>query len=223
MAKKTKAAQARDRALYGPSTAEVVLGATLSLILGPVLASAFLIAKPVESVRAIPDEPERNQVYYIAGANAGGGQWLRKKQIFVEGESMEIDLSENELNRWITSTRVEPDAAEAAPMIALREVNFRIADGKLQVGLPTDITIPLFNRTIIIQAAGQFKPDGDRFRFDLDRLMVGSLAVHRLPIISGIVAGRLLAAQEMGEEVTSSWDSLSAVSIEDNKLILERL
>lgn len=223
MATKTKAAKARDRELYGPSTSEVVLGATLSLLLGAVLASAYLIAKPVETVRMIPEETVHNQVYYIAGAKSGGDQWLRKKQMFIEGESMEIELSENELNKWIASTKVKPETTESVPMVSLREVNFRIIDDKLQVGIPTDISLPMFKRSVIIQAQGHYEVSGGRFQFNLDKLMVGSLAVHRLPIVSSIVAGRLFASQDVGEEITGSWDSLSSVSIEGNKLVLERL
>lgn len=223
MAKKTKAAKVRDRELYGPSTSEVFLGATLSLLLGAVLAAVFLITKPVEKVRAIPDEPVHNQVYYIEGAKSGGGQWLRKKQMFIEGAAMEIQLSENELNKWIASTKVKPETTDSPPMIAPKEVNFRIVDDTLQIGIPTDLNIPMFKRSIYVQASGDFELNGDRFELKLDRLMVGSLAVHRIPILSGIVAGRLFASQEVGEEVYDAWDSLSVVAIEDNQLSLERL
>lgn len=223
MATKTKAAKARDRELYGPSTSEVVLGATLSLLLGAFLAAAFLITKPVEKVRALPDEPTLNQVYFIEGAKSGGGQWLRKKQMYIEGETMNIELSENELNKWIASTKVKPETTEAPPLIAPREVNFRLVDNQLQVGLPTDLNLPMFQRSIIVQAAGDFESSGDQFKFKVNRLMVGSLAVHRLPILSNLVAGRLLASQAVGEEITEAWQSLSVVAIEDNKLHLERL
>ena len=206
MAKKTKAAKVRDRELYGPSTTEVFLGASLSVLLGAVLAAAFLITKPVEKVRAIPDEPVHNQVYYIEGAKSGGGQWLRKKQMFIEGAAMEIQLSEN-----------------SPPLIAFRDVNFRIVNNTLQVGIPTELNFPMFSRSIIVQATGGYLLSGDRFELKLDRLMVGSLAVHRIPILSSIVAGRLFASQEVGEEVYEAWDSLSVVAIEDNQLTLERL
>jgi hypothetical protein len=223
MAKKTKASKARDRELYGPSTSEVVLGATLSLLLGAVLAGAFLIAKPVEKVRVLPDEPVHNQVYYIEGAKSGGNQWLRKKQIFVEDGAMEIELSENELNRWIASTKAKPETAEAPAMIAPREVNFRFVDNALQIGMPTELNIPMFTHSIIVQASGNFELSGDQYELKLDRLMVGSLAVHRIPVLSSILADRLLASQEVGEEISSAWESLSVVAIEDNKLSLERL
>ena len=223
MAKKTKAAKVRDRELYGPSTTEVFLGASLSVLLGAVLAAAFLITKPVEKVRAIPDEPVHNQVYYIEGAKSGGGQWLRKKQMFIEGAAMEIQLSENELNKWIASTKVKPETTDSPPLIAFRDVNFRIVNNTLQVGIPTELNFPMFSRSIIVQATGGYLLSGDRFELKLDRLMVGSLAVHRIPILSSIVAGRLFASQEVGEEVYEAWDSLSVVAIEDNQLTLERL
>ena len=46
-----------DRAHYGPSWVEVILGALLSLALGVVLAVAYFVARPVTLVKELPKEP----------------------------------------------------------------------------------------------------------------------------------------------------------------------
>jgi hypothetical protein len=219
----TKSAKAQERELYGPSITEVVIGATLSLLIGALLGAAHLVTKPVESVRVLPDEPALNQVYYVAGANSGGGQWLRKKQMLVEGEDADLRLSEGELNKWISSAKAKPDDVEAGQIFTTRGVNFRIAEDRLQVGIPADFSVAGFSRSVIIQTEGVFEPAGDHFRYQPDRLMIGSLAVHKLPIISSLVYSRLLASQELGDDVITAWNSLSSVSIEGNTLVLKRL
>ncbi len=218
----TKSAKALERELYGPSMAEVLLGATLSVLIGAILAAMFLIAKPVDAVRGLPEEPARNQVYYIAGANSGGGQWLRKKQMLVEGESVELRLSENELNKWISSAKAKDDAPEANSIFTPRGLNFRIHNDLLQIGMPADFSLLGFNRTVIVQAEGAFAPSGESFSYQLDRLMIGSLALHKIPVVSGLVFNRLMASQELSEDLVTAWNSLSAVSIEGDALVLER-
>lgn len=112
-----------ERAKYGPSMLEVFLGALLSLLLGAVLAVAYLIVEPVEvGTPQTKDEPA-GPVTYVKGAQDldHGKQWLRKKQLFTEGVSVEVN--EDELNSWITAgTTPEPsraaDAKKAVPAAA---------------------------------------------------------------------------------------------------------
>jgi len=100
-----------DRALYGPSFLEVILGAVLSLVLGVVLALVYLIAKPVPLVREMPKEPVRGVVYYIEGSKDAtkGKAWVRKKKIWLGGGS--VALNEDELN---AALEVPPDKAKPA-------------------------------------------------------------------------------------------------------------
>src|SRR5947209_5142065 len=90
-----------DRAKYGPGLVEITLGALLSVILGALIAFVFLVLRPVTIVHALPKEKPANAVYYIEGSkdSAHGRQWLRKKQIFVEGGS--VSVGEAELNTFV--------------------------------------------------------------------------------------------------------------------------
>lgn len=81
-----------DRALYGPSWVEVILGAVLSLVLGGLLATVYLVIKPVQTVKEMPKEKDivRGAIYYIEGSNDAtkGKQWTRKRQQLAAGESV---------------------------------------------------------------------------------------------------------------------------------------
>jgi|SRR5882724_11967904 len=98
-----------DRALYGPSFLEVILGAVLSFVLGLVLAAVYLIAKPIALVREMPKEPVRGMVYYIEGSKdvTKGKVWVRKKKVLLGGGS--VALTEDELN---AAVEVPPDKSK---------------------------------------------------------------------------------------------------------------
>ena len=55
------------KAQKGPSWIEVGLGAALSVILGVVLGAAYLVTKPVQTVKDIPKDAPSGAVYYIEG------------------------------------------------------------------------------------------------------------------------------------------------------------
>ena len=102
-----------DRAKYGPSTIEVFLGVVLSVLLGFILALAYLVLKPVQVAKLSAKEPVASPTVYVRGNRDGdhGKQWLRKKQLFTEGNS--VVLNEDELNAWITAgTEPEPPKSD---------------------------------------------------------------------------------------------------------------
>ena len=214
-----------ERELYGPSMTEVCLGATLSVMLGGMLAAAYLVVQPVEQVRSMPKEPDETKTYYVTGSarSSGGGQWLRKKQMLIEGGRTELTLNENELNTWMSSSEAKPEADEESPgMIEAESINFRVADGMLQIGIPCAINVAGFNQSVIIQAQGGFERGADQFVYVPERLLIGTLDVRRLPFVSDILIGRFMAAQEVPEELSNAWDSLDEVTIEGDVVKLAR-
>ena len=101
-----------EKAKYGPSAAEFFLGALLSLLLGAVLAVVYLISQPVQIGKTPAKDQPASPVVYIRGTKDGdrGKQWLRKKQLFTEGSSVEVN--EDELNAWYTAGTT-PEAPKA--------------------------------------------------------------------------------------------------------------
>lgn len=212
------------RELQGPGLFEITLGAVLSLTLGACLAAAYLISLPVETVKSLPKEPDPHKVYYVQGnaRNALGRQWLRKKQMLVEGGTVEIQLNEDELNTWMSSSKAKPDAEAEAGIFTTREINFHLKDGALQIGLPCSFALAGVTRDVVVQASGGFAREGDRYVYKPKSLMVGTLPVHRLPVVGDWVTRQLLATHEVPEDLLTAWKSLSAVSVEGDALKLVR-
>ncbi len=104
------------RSVRGPSWAEVILGAALSVALGVVLGAVFLVFRPVVAVKELPPEDERmaGVVYQLEGSRDPGKARFAssKKKSFFEGQS--VTLTEDELNVLAGPAPAPKPAAVAA-------------------------------------------------------------------------------------------------------------
>ncbi len=229
-----------ERALRGPGVFEITLGVLLSISLGVVLASVYLIFKPVETVKELPKEPVIGAVYYVQGsADANKArQWQRKRQMLSEGVTADISFSEEELNAWIASVVPQADTAKpkpgpaakpddkaaapaaAGPLVVVDRPNFRIRDNVLQVALPTTINALGFSLPLVLQARGHFGKNAVGFEFVEDQLYFGSFPAHRVPGLKNLIVARLLAAQDIPGDLRTAWGKLTLVAVEGNTLRL---
>ncbi len=216
-----------DRAGYNPSWTEVIVGAILSLVLGAVLAAAFLILKPVATVRELPKEPDARVVYYIEGSRDSNRarQATAKQRTFLQGGT--VALNEDELNALAApsgaNAAAKPGQApgtevSADQMLTAGTPNFRIRDGVLQVGVPVRVSVVGFDRRVIVQARGGFERSDEGFVFDPDELYLGSCPVQRLPVVSGMVMKKFLAGAKVPEDLAAAWSEVSDVKVEGSSL-----
>src|SRR3954449_9514460 len=93
-----------DRAMRGPSWAEVILGALLSVILGVIIGALLLILRPVVVAKDTPKDIDPKVVYFIEGPRDAGksAQAQAKRKNFIEGQS--ITITDNELNALVPQT-----------------------------------------------------------------------------------------------------------------------
>jgi hypothetical protein len=222
-----------ERAIYGPSWAEVILGAALSAIVGVVLGALLLVLRPVAVVKEIPKEPERDAVYFVEGSRdaAKARQALAKRKGLVAG--MSVTVNEDELNSLVTPAPGGPApkagdkkgaekaaAAASDESFSLGTPNFRIDDGRLQVGVPVTINTLDLGRKVIVQARGGFVKKGDMFVYEPSELYLGSCPVQRLPFLSTYVRDKFLAGQPIPDDIKASWPKLTDVAIEGKTLKL---
>lgn len=213
-----------DRERFGPSLIEVTLGAALSIAFGVLLAAGYLILTPVRTLKVEPKEGElaRHEVVYIEGtkSTARSGQWMRKRQLLLEGQPAEIAVVEDELNGWIAEG-VKPATGADAPTAAFLQptaVNFRIREGVIQVGVPSSMNAFGYTKPVIFQMSGSFERRGERFEFVPSESYLGSLSLHRIPAAENFLIGALARTQSAAEDVAAAWDRVSAVVIEGNTL-----
>lgn len=219
-----------DRAVHGPSWAEVILGAVLSLVLGVVLGAALLVIKPVAQVKELPKEADRDAkaVYYIEGSRDGAKarQALAKRKAFVEGQS--VEANEDELNSLVSAApappapkpgakkdeKAAPPPAPSSDLFTVGTPNFRIREGQLQIGIP--VTLNAIGQKVIVQARGGFVKKGDGFVYEPEQLYLGSCPVQRLPFLAGFVGGKILGTQAIPEDIVTAWKKVTNVTVEGN-------
>ncbi len=235
------AAQKLEKALYGPSLVEVVLGVILGLLAGVVAASVYLVFKPVKTV---PKEPTKDviasMVYYVPGAasSAKNHNWQAKQKQFLAGARVEV--VEDELNAW-AATLPTPVAAAPAPAkpakapakpgekpatpvpddyIIPSTPNFRIANGRLQIGVKCTLNWYGLMQDVMVQATGGFRKDGDEFIFVPETVYLGSCPLHMLPSASGLLFSAISAKQKIPDELRAAWAKLNSVTLEGSTLKL---
>lgn len=222
-----------DRALHGPSLVEVVLGAALSFIIGVVLGAALLILRPVIVVREMPKEEMRNPdaLYFVEGSreSSRARDAATKRKAFAEGQS--VSVIEDELNSLAgpatafgapaanTAAGQRPAEAPASDQtVATGTPNFRIRDGKLQVGVPVTLSLLGLSEKVVVQTHGGFEKQGDVFVYEPETFYVGSLPLQRIPILANYARDKFLNAQTIPDDIKASWAKLASVSV-DGKIL----
>jgi hypothetical protein len=223
-----------EKALYGPSTLEVALGAVLGLAVGIVAACVYLVFKPVQRVSSMPKEPVPHTVYFTPGneSSAKSRGWKDKQKAFLAGN--EVTLSEEELNAWAASIGTPASAApakpaakpatpnpndkkkpsESQPFFSASAPNFHIITDKLQISAKCTLNYYGIAKDIWVVATGRFERDGDRYRFDPETFYFGSCPMHKLPAMGSIVRSQLIDTQKVPDDFRAAWNKIAAISIE---------
>ncbi len=232
-----------NKALYGPSMLEVGLGAVLGLLVGVLVASIYLVFKPVQTVKEMPKEPSRSMVYYLPGSESSAKSrgWEAKQKQFLAGGR--VQLVEDELNAWVSSLAspapapakpakpaakpkpgekppAKPDTPAPEGFIIPARPNFRIIGDKLQIGLKCTLNWYGFMTDVTVQATGGFRKEGDLFVFAPDTVYLGSCPLHMLPWASPALITHIIANEKVPDEFSAAWAKLTQVSIEGGSLKL---
>lgn len=209
----------RDRVANGPSWAEVIFGAILSLVLGVVLGALLLVFRPVVTVKEEPKERDRGVVYYVEGARdpSKARQALAKRKAFTDGQS--ITITEEEINALIAPPPAAPGEKKEGEAAAGVSEYFkagtplvRVHDGMLQIGLP--VTVDLLGARLVAQAQGTLVKQGDVFVFEPQTMHLGSCPVNRVPYLSTLVREKVLTTYPLPEDIKQAWGKLANATIE---------
>lgn len=210
------------RSIYGPGIIEIVLGATLSLAVGVILAALFLIFKPVAVVNELPPPDKRieGMIYYLQGTKDPykGQQLLRKQQLFIEGTS--VNLTEDELNTWMAGSGGAPKKPPADPATLTAEPNFRIRNGVLQIGIPCTLNLFGVSESVILQMRGGFQKEGGVFVYEPKEFLIGSMPAQHIPMLTGLLMKKIYSAQQLPDELVAAWKKLTDVAIDGSTLKL---
>ena len=229
-----------EKALYGPSTVEVALGAVLGLVMGLLCACLYLVFRPVVQVKEMPKETVRGSVYYIPGSDATpkAKALPAKQKIFVAGGS--VELNEDELNAWSAATfaamaaptPAKPAAKPATPapgpaaaatpaydgILNPDRPNFKIKDGVMQIGFKCVLNWYGLTHEVIVLTTGTIQPSGDGFVYTPKTLYLGSCPVHLIPGAAKPLLDHLFTKKKAPDEINSAWAKATDVTLEGSTL-----
>lgn len=212
-----------ERAANGPGMMEITFGVLLSVTLGVLLGVLHLVFKPVAVVEKPADDAITGQVYFIQGSvnSTKARQWMRKRQMLADGGSVDVSFTEEELNAWMANTaapQAKKGAENAQSLFTPETINFRLRDGKFQVGLVGQLAVFGFTHDMVFQSQGTFEPGAEGFRFVPAELYVGSLPVHKIPGAAPLLIQKIIAAQQLPEDLSKTWAQMKLVAVEGNAL-----
>ena len=228
-----------EKALYGPSTTEVALGAILGLAAGLLAACVYLVFKPVLQVKEMPKEKDvvRGAVYFIPGSEstAKGKGYVAKQKALVGGTA--VELTEDELNAWSTATfgaqPKSPAPATPAKGAAADATNpgyegifnpgtpnFKIDHGNLQIGIKCVLNWYGLTHEVTVLAIGSFAHEGDDVVFVPQQIFLGSCPLHLIPKLAPPLMAHLVSKKKVPDEIKSAWAKVNTATIEGNALKL---
>jgi hypothetical protein len=227
-----------EKALYGPSTTEVALGAILGLAAGLLAACVYLVFKPVLQVKEMPKDKDvvRGAVYFIPGSDNGtkGKSYVAKQKALVGGAA--VELTEDELNAWSTATfGAQPKPATPAPAAPAKGAaadpgyegifnpgppNFRIVHGNLQIGLKCVLNWYGLTHEVTVLAIGTFAHEGDDVVFVPQQVFLGSCPLHLIPKLAPPLMAHLVSKKKVPDEIKSAWAKVNHATIEGSTLKL---
>ncbi len=216
-----------ERALYGPSTTEVALGALLGLLLGVFLACVYLVTKQPQKVSEVPKDPLTGTVYYRLGSEDATKSvaWQTKQAEFLAGGT--VDLVEEELNAWAAAqfAPVAPAAKPAASadtpppppaepdFLAFSRPNFHVTGDHLQIAVQLTLNYSGLSYSTLALVTGSFVRKDDQVVFAADKIHVGSCPMHVLPGVRKKTADWVLASLKLTDDHRVAWTKVERVSI----------
>jgi len=230
-----------EKALYGPSTAEVALGALLGFVIGVAAAVVYLVWKPVQRVPAIPKDAVANVVYFIPGneSSSRARNWQAKVKTLATGG--EVAFTEEELNAFAGSLEApagekkpSPPAKPAKPadpakpaekeakqneeLFSATGLNFRILKSdKLQISMKCALNYYGFGAEVFSVATGTFVKNGSYYVFQPETFYFGSCPMHKLPVGSAFLTSRIMGSFKLPDSARA-WDKITSIKIEGGLL-----
>jgi hypothetical protein len=225
-----------EKALYGPSTTEVALGAILGLAAGLLCACVYLVFKPVLQVKEMPKDKDvvRGAVYYIPGSDNGtkGRAYSAKQKTLISGTG--VELTEDELNAWSAATfgagskpAAKPAGKEGADagggydgIFNPGTPNFKIVGGNLQIGTKCVLNWYGLTKEVTVFTVGSFARSGEDVVFVPQQVFLGSCPVHLLPKLADPLIGHLVGRKKVPDEIKSAWAKVNSATIDGGLLKL---
>ncbi|TAG32862.1 MAG: hypothetical protein EAZ36_01615 [Verrucomicrobia bacterium] len=205
-----------------PGFLGIFFGAVSAVLLGAIVAALHLASKPVEVVATLPKEPTEGVRYFVLGATSSTGKAENSLES-LRAASGELKLAERDLNAWAATafTEMKVEDPETVPFVIVAgKPNFRIAGTELQVGAINRVWFFGSSASLVLQATGSFTKQNAQWAFRARESFLGSLALHRFPLLQSFVASRFIAKDTVPEDAKALLTRAAEMSVANGALVV---
>src|SRR5262249_7618025 len=148
-----------------------------------------------------------------------------------------IQVIEEELNAWTGTLAgaaappppkpgAKPPAADKkegpAPegILIPGRPNFRLAKGKVQVGLNCTLHWDGMMKDVTVGTSGTFQKSGGQVVYAPETFYLGSCPVHLLPAAAGPLLSQLVTREKVPDDIKAAWAKLGDATVDEHTLKL---
>ncbi|MBC2593130.1 hypothetical protein H5P28_02540 [Ruficoccus amylovorans] len=221
----------RERDAENRSTGSLLTSLVLALcfaLLGFVLGVTHLALMPVQTVRKLPAQGDRDPrvVYYVQPSGGSAPTYQIKENTLYSREGGTVSVSADELNTWATNTfrfaRAPEGTDEGGVVLIPSSPRFNLTDGSLNMAVMLEVRAYGKTHKVLFQTQGAFERGADGVVFVPQESYLGSAKLPPevvTPLVNNFIYD-IFASSEAGEALLEAWDNLSDVRIEGNTLQL---
>lgn len=195
--------------------------------LGLSIAVGWLVLKPVKITDALEtaaaEDAQRHNVVYVRGREGPprSKTWTQKHELFLSRTPCVLDLSEQDLNRWVTTNFAAPETVKTSSggELTIELPRFHLEGSSIQIGFMSEVRNFGQTARLVVQTRGHFVQHAGKPHFVIESMHVGSCPVVLRALREKIFReGKgLLPASE---EFRTAWAQVADVAVADNKMKL---
>lgn len=210
------------------SLIEIIVGASLSMIFGLVASFVYLAFQPVQVLTEVPEEGEFRSrgAFFVEGQSRGQfrNQWESLLNQIQQGGRIDLTIREDDLNHWASANFVAPDEDELErPFfggVFPRDLNFRLDDNEIQVGLNMDYDGLGLRHIFRLQIIGSMESQRGRNQFDVDRVYLGQCRIPPFLGLRGFFLNRVRDSYPVPPVIENTLRDASVFEVREGEIRL---
>lgn len=196
------------------------------VFIGMLVGIGYMSTQPVRLIRVpLPEKgKEHGVLYHFVGRQYSSKNVQSLEGDFTQDPAFLMELKEEDLNSWM-KFNVIPFAKRSILGFKPELPNFMIREGRMCVTIDIRNELLSFVQPLVIRYEGEIKKRGNAFKFVPDTIFVGAA---RIPFIKFLGLEfdpsqlGFVKEKDVAQKILDAWNHLSAASLDDDELVLER-
>lgn len=213
-----------------PGALFTTIEAIFGIGIGVGIAAAWLIVKPVNISDSRPSAQDlalaaRHDVWYVPGQEipVRVPQWTAKQRAFLDHTVSSLELTEQDLNRWMSVTYGETEIRQEWPMFdAEMRANlplFRFDGSVVEAGWVLQLECGEWKRALVLQTRGAFENRGEHPAFVVESMRIGSCPIPS-QAFAQYLFDRVASAFVLPDDTRAAWATVEDIRVDESRMKL---